>query len=474
MYIGRKYLPLPYHFSLPSSFFSVTDFYRTDTFSDVTTYAPPVADVQMLYDGAIQYACKRFAISDPEYEILLRWLTMEYGKYLVADKIGKVKAVELLEPEKAVGLPWRTRVGPKKSDFLDCFDSSEDVFDFCLEYFSTQVSVFSSTIKDELRPIGKKGRFFTPAPIELIVVGNWLFEQQKQNVMLAVGHQPICIGLQMPGAPLTNVYRSLASFSNKFVSFDASKWDASCPLFAFQLCRDLRNLCNPGDAVFVDRYYNQVYTGLTSVDGEVTSLHGQKSGQTLTSFDNSIALSALFMLHAIRRGLTFAQFKSQVRYYVYGDDLIYSARSDVFQATDVAATFRSVGVYLESPHSGFCDMMESTFLGTTPVWREFRGMTFLVPLFRKEKLMSSLAWARKGLGDIDFFQKLIAIYCLVFGDKELFDQLREDILVWFKARPELMDCNIEGLLIYLLDPMNVFVLHTGAESRCAIPRISFF
>lgn len=419
--------------------------------------------VEMLYNGANHYSAPKVGILDDEYSILLTWLFSEYGPFMGGQKVTPQDAIDQVDRSKACGLPWRTFVGPTKGDFLSRFVSAEETLDFCVQCVETQICVFSSTIKDELRPVGKNGRFFTPAPVELVVVGNWLFSHQLRNMIRNVGNQPCCIGLQMPGKPLVNVYESLLQFSNKFVSFDASKWDASCPLWAFQLCRDLRKMLMPDDCELIDRYYDQVYAGLVSVNGDLYQLAGQKSGQTLTSFDNSLALSAIFMLHAVRKGWSYTDFKANVKYYVYGDDLIYSSKDDYFVADLVYATFLSCGVYLESPYHGFCDVLESTFLGTRPVFRECFGGTYLIPMFRKDKLISSLSWKRKGLGDIDFFAKLVAILVLCYADKDLYERMRRDILDWYGDRPELATPAVAGLLAYVVDPAHVFRLCTGLE-----------
>lgn len=127
-----------------------------------------------------------------------------------------------------------------------------------------------------------------PAPIELALVGNWLFGAQNHALQDTLFKHPIAMGLQMPGADLCRVYSSLARFGLTS-SFDAQKWDACVPLWVFVLIKRLRKLALPGHDEDIERYYNAVYCAWVEVSGNIVQVNGQKSGQTLTASDNSLA-----------------------------------------------------------------------------------------------------------------------------------------------------------------------------------------
>lgn len=85
-----------------------------------------------------------------------------------------------------------------------------------------------------------------------------------------------------------------------------------------------------------------------------------------------------------------------------GDDLIISDRTGKFTAASVAETYRSMGLYLECHATVYHDILESSFCGTTPVRRDIRGKSYLLPLFRVDKLLDSLRWRKKNTSVADF------------------------------------------------------------------------
>lgn len=136
-------------------------------------------------------------------------------------------------------------------------------------------------------------------------------------------------------------------------------------------------------------------------------------------------------LHAIRNGLTYDEFKRDVLFFVMGDDLIYASKSHMFKPSSVAHTYRSCGLYLETNSLDLVPIERASFLGTTPVWREFGYTKFLLPLFRTRKILDSMLWKKRRSDTLDDFSKLVSCCLLLFADREEFEAARKEVFSWY-------------------------------------------
>lgn len=243
-----------------------------------------------------------------------------------------------------------------------------------LSHFQQYAAVCGSTLKSEMRQIGKLPRFFTPVGTQMAYVGNLLYGGMDQALKDNCGSHPICMGMTMPGRGLNDVYARLNAFSSRIVATDADSWDGSFPIVIANLVGHFRSFFVPREYRELHRrYYSQVYDGYVAVLGMIFHVPRQPSGQTLTTSDNSLVQSVLMFLSAIRCGMTLQQFQKEVLFYCMGDDLIYATKNDKFTAKHVADTYRSFGVYLECTTDTFHSIEQASFCGTTPVWRVVDG-----------------------------------------------------------------------------------------------------
>lgn len=473
-----------------------TAFLRSDFHAERTpTFEPPTQRFEDMVKGLLYYAYPKGAITTVEFDIVLGWMHAIFGPYFAsAVRLSKAEAIWRLDKNKSPGWYWRTRHGSRKGDVLR-FISRElgivepeaispeepayqewanQVFDYLHRFHETNAPIFSATLKDELRATGKAPRLFVAGPIENATVGNWLFGGQNDSLMQHVLMHPVAMGIEMPGWQLCTLLHRLAEFGD-VVAFDAAKWDASLPLWLPLLCAALRKRYLPTDLhADVDLYYSGVYQGWVEVHGEFLRVLGQKSGQTLTASDNSLCGAALLCLHAVRSGMGFAQFRRDVLPFVMGDDLIYSTRSALFDVAGVARTYATQRIVLENdqPSVGPRDITTASFLGCQPVYRMYRGRSYLLPLFRVEKLANSALWRKRKTTVFDMWSKLVSITVLLFADQQVFERQRDEILAWFSEHFEELQRSgqmkaVEALFGLLNSDAAIFRLFTGLEASRA-------
>jgi len=447
-----------------------TAFIRSDFRPTITpAYIPaPQSSEDVLY-GLAYYCHTVKTVTETEEKLVESYLERLFLAYFTATiPWTREYAMSRLERDKAAGWFWRRHVASLKGEVIDYL--GDRFHDVMMASFHDNTPVFSSTLKDELRPLNKKARLFMPAPIELTYVGMLLFGAQNDAIMSHLFRHPIMMGAQCPGRDLCRVYENLKMFSNKCCAYDTQKHDASAALWVFRILRDLRKKALPPEyADDVNRYYDAVYCSWVAIGDAILQVDGQKSGQFLTASDNSLYECAMFILHAIRNGLTFEELQQQVLYYVMGDDIIYASRTDVFSPLRVASTFASQGVFLECDSQEFVDVMKTTFLGTVPMDYEFRGVHVLIPLYRKSKISNSLLWKKSKANELDMFAKLVSCATLLFADKVAFSELRRDILDWYREHANALVSTVESAkattayLRLLTSDLSLFVLHTGIE-----------
>lgn len=474
-----------------------TAYERSDFMPDaVPTYAPPEQRDVDVVTGLDYYTRVRGSVSNEEFEKVLDWMTSLFGPYFqTASQRTIAEAVEDLDPTRSPGFYWRRVRGSTKGDVMSSIAKSlglglrpevgteareewnHRVGDYLLQFFRHQWPVFSSTLKDELRPIGKGPRLFMAGPIESSFAGNWLFGGQNDSLMRHLFGHPVMMGVDMPGPGQTSIFSRLRDFNgDRVVAFDATKWDASVPMWLFALCAALRKkFLDASVHDDVDRYYAGVYKGWVEANGEIIRVYGQRSGQTLTAADNSLALTALMCLHGIRSGISYAVFRRNVLMFAMGDDLIYSTNLDEYEVQPVAKTFRMNGVYLENdqPYGRSGPIETASFLGCTPAWREYpsgSGVRVLLPRFRVERFMSSLLWFRSKTDTVMHWSKLVAVTILMFAEKDLFEVYRERVNAWYTSHSEELynagqDETVSALFAFLNSDARIFALFTGLEGQ---------
>lgn len=420
-------------------------------------YTPAILNSDAMVTGVKKYKSKqKVFILEQEKQILLRWLTLMYGHVMSCPMWTQDKAIDEIDGERAAGSPYDFVYGPLKHFALKFLNFNQFLLHFC---FYNQVH--RATLKDELRLKGKIARLFVPINICMIAIGNWLFGAQNDSFVQFVRDICIKIGLPSPSYVCYKMWGNITRWSGYSTDGDGSWWDALTPLCLVEVVRDFRKKFLPETVhPFVDKYYNQVYAGYTNVMGHLVTLDGQLSGQTNTTTDNSLIHSCIMMLHAIRHGMSYDEFRQQVEWYVVGDDLIYNTTSSKFTALQLEQTWRSFGMFLES--RGYVSPDELMFVGMKPQQRVVDGNTYSLYVFRARKNLESMNYYKKGATISQRLSTLVNLTMGIFADKEYFDFMKS-VTYNFAAQNNGVLTEIDYRLLSMLDEQVLLDLYTGFE-----------
>lgn len=306
-------------------------------------YARAPLDFKSLSNGIAKFEHLQVSGTSEEAEFALAVLDFLFPLLCMHSSLASDEEVTSLireKSEKAAGDPWRVRGVHNKGQALDKFGLEE--IERCYREFTP---VISSTLKDELRPVGKDARLFRPQDVGSYVEGARLFHHQ--NLHITETHRsPVFCKFVVPGQDIPMMFNSLKRFGGDGFAADGSQWDAHFPLFVAAIIAAFR-IKQGLPAERVERYYSYMYAGYTLCADEVLQLIGQPSGHFNTSVDNSLGHIVLMAIHAHRCNMTVDDFVSSVKFYSCGDDLIWSTRTLDFWPLRIQETYNSFEVYLE-------------------------------------------------------------------------------------------------------------------------------
>lgn len=439
-------------------------------FSNEEEYVPSELSVDSYVRGLAKCVHPQTTIKFDEYYVLSDWLVVILGPFMFGEMWSKERAYLELDPDKASGAYWRKTVGPKKFDVMLKYDPDD-----LLSFFRTHTSVYSTSLKDELRLKNKLARLFCPGPIELIFTGNLLFGAQNERLTKNVLRHPITIGISVPGAQMNILYQTLLDFGNSFKAkcydADASAWDMSFMSWVARLCRDVRcRMYKQSDyEVYVKdvlRYYDATQYGWCDFLGYIIMVCSQKSGHTNTAIDNSIGNLAMMCLHALHVGYSLDEFRQHVIFYCNGDDVLYATDSSDFTIVKVAETYRFCGIFFESDGIGK-SVFDCYYLSTCPVYKYIRGSRYLIPKYKRGKIVSSFHYWKKGSSDLDHLSKLVALVMLSFGDEELYLAMKKYVSDWVVEQQRKGVCfetkSFASYLRLLTDDTAILRIYTSSE-----------
>lgn len=414
-------------------------------------------DMTSLMNGLLKWDHPNYMISEKEHFELLNWMDALYGHIIHKTPWTKAEAMDACVDDKASGYPYCKLYGPYKKQTKKVLS-----YDDLEKQFRDYSQLFSVTLKDECRKDGKDSRLFVPANIAMVAVGNRLFGAQNQAIADVSDSYPIKIGLQSPGAGACRLWREFYDAKGLCYQSDGAANDSHFSLAIATVIRDFRKKHLPKELhKLVDRYYDMAYCMKANARGAVVKLFGQPTGQTNTASDNSFGYLALCMLHAIRNGIAFEEFK-HLTIAIMGDDMMWRTENRLFSPLELEKTFNSVGMYLESPNDGD-DYLTLTFCGMHPIFREVNGKHYLLYHYGKEKLLNSFNFMKRTMTPAQRLLKLVSIATLLFGDKETFGKLSEVVFSYASTNADSLNKTDTSCLAYLND-MAQLRLHTSLES----------
>lgn len=418
---------------------------RANPFGSVNTngeFVPACLDEEAFWIGFNKFDHPWVVLTDMREYKFYRDSLERFRSSFNGELLSKSETIREIDLDKSCGYPWDQKFGPTKLDALSgacgipkdelriiIRDPSnhrhkevcEFLFDYFLDYYMTHDSIFSTTLKDEIRPDGKEARFFTPAPLEMVIVGNWLFANSIESVVKAADElsSPITVGLTMPGVGSESVWQTLSRAEEKGArihDFDGSAWDANCNMSLLMAIRDFRISLNPEAAFLISDYYNRAYCRFCRLyTGEVVIMHGMPSGHTLTSVDNSL-------VHAC----VMKSFDDDVAFYCNGDDLIVSMFC-ANRVSEIVASYARLGMYLETSTFDDKKLLDCSYLGMYPLRKRDNGV--IEYAVRPKKLISSFQWSVVGRRPVDIMAKNVSLCSFLYGT-EYYHVFRERIINW--------------------------------------------
>lgn len=387
-------------------------------------------------------------------ECFLPWIG---GSRLVTD-YGML--ADLCDLKSSPGFPWNLYWQDKSLLKDRRFRTYFEKFLSDLQHGAFRIALFMCVVKEELKPLEKilmnKVRVFTSAPLELTLLGYYLFADQNDRLLTACKRGlkmkepiPCAIGWNKFNGNWDKFYRQLNRDGfTKGYAFDISEWDSGCTPFLFKQVYSLRwksMLMRDSETFNVFSAYlkNVVDTVVVMDDGDVVQKHtGNCSGQVNTITDNSLMLTWVwFYIYLLLKPSTFkstyADFRRVIALFVCGDDSILSVSDAIvswFRPNAIALVFQQLGMKFkfasinpEPIHElDFCSMRFSLFDG---IW---------VPIPDTAKVISSLVCKNRTDSLRTLLLRALALRLEAFFNFEAREVI-DNFIAWCINQPEILE-----------------------------------
>lgn len=373
-------------------------------------FGPAPLDTVSLWNGVYKFTCHGQCGFDAEFvTYALEYLNFAFPLAKAhTRKLSMEETTEIyLSPEhadKAAGYPWK-RVGATTKEQAFQLDPT----------LQCGFSVLNSTLKDELRPLGKDARFFRPQSAHDYYYALQLFQSTNDYLSEQLFVSPLFFKFITPGRDITKMFQSLEEFGGDMYDADGARWDANFPLGVAELICTWRVSLMPSESEAITEYYRRMYNGVTLVGGHCFPLVGNPSGHCNTTTDNSLCQMLMMGYSCFRAGIPYWQIPELVRYYVCGDDLIYSDRTHKLFPEFLSSCYNELGCYLEFGSLSPKKLYDLTFVGCTPYYDKIYGLQYHGKL---DKLTSAVGFRKKSTTAVDRLSKLVSLAVLVrFSDR---------------------------------------------------------
>jgi len=264
--------------------------------------------------------------------------------------------------------------------------------------------VWVETLKDELRDESKalKPRTFRCCTISMQILTKQCFGRFVEHIIKTRNRHGICVGIN-PLVEFPILHAQLQQCA-KLWALDFGEWDGSMPTqIQHDIADILSEFASEGDHRTLVEFlsHNMAHSVVLIMDDLFQTTHSMPSGSFLTAIVNSLVnkyLTAAWYAKCCEdKGIqpSILQFESVIVDYVYGDDKLCGSRSPIYDASSMAAYFRSLGFIVtddkkNSDIQSSYSLSEVTFLKRNLVYSG-RLHRIVCPLARAT-LYSSLSW----------------------------------------------------------------------------------
>lgn len=311
------------------------------------------------------------------------------------------------------GYPFREFGAPTKGQAFTKFGLS-----YIRNVYYEIGTLIGMTLKDEPRPVGKDARALRPQDVSSYVIADELFFNQNEYFVTAP-NSPIMAKYSSPGTDLASMYARLVDFCGDNYDSDAHKWDATFNLATAAIICEFRCLAAPLLRDRIEDYYGRIYNGRTLVCGRLVPLIGQASGHYNTTVDNSLGHIINMLYHCYKYNVSPIQ---GIRYYVCGDDLIWSDRTGAVTPRLLSETYAELGQWLEFTSADPLPITSLHFCGTLPIYKMVHGVRVLTYTYDSQRLLPKSKFFKKDASALDVLQKLCAFAQLLYNS-EYFDTM---------------------------------------------------
>lgn len=377
---------------------------------------PAPIDMISLKNGLFKFEHNQKCVKVTETAYLFHHLNDSFG-WLLASVYGSLVPLsgvpDWLVRDSTPGFPYALIYGTTKEAVLK-HRSCEELWSDFLNY----TCILSSTLKVELREIVfekyyqddlessegtiKDARLFRPGCIASIVAAVHMFGFQNQALASAPFETGISLGMSTPGYDFCKLWLLILKFAGHVRSYDGASWDANFQLWMAEIICLFRMKYLPAAyGEKCQRYYSMMYNGVTNVLGNLLHLVANPSGHYNTSIDNSLGEIMNVWLYCYRRGID----EKDIKFFVCGDDLIVTTRTDLFTTSSFLESTASTGSYLTALLPEEVPFYDNVFCGTHPVLVD--GAVKYT--YDEDKQLSSLCYKTRKSSYEDFFSKLCSI-----------------------------------------------------------------
>jgi hypothetical protein len=319
------------------------------------------------------------------------------------------EAVNRLDMSSSSGSPFNELYAKKK----DLFEKDPEIMEWlesdweALAEDPKWTTIFSSSLKEELRPLGKieenSLRTFAAGAVDATVHGNRLFVEMNEKMYDSHLKSASTIGMTPLKGNWDRLLKKLSVFSKGY-ALDESQYDSSLREFLMWGCAKFRWEClsekdkTPANLRRIRTYYRNLVNTLMLTPEGILLLKklGNPSGSVNTVTDNTLILYWLMAYAWIKMApedmKTYQEFELHTSKALLGDDNTWTVSDlahEFYNGVSVIETWKSVGVTTTTDSLKPRLPEDLDFLSAHTV---FVG-GYAVPLYDRNKLMQSLVYA---------------------------------------------------------------------------------
>jgi hypothetical protein len=422
--------------------------FEQDTSKDVSRlgWGLPEPNLEASYLSLAKYAKPIPYLSATQataMNIAFSWTERHFGPYMAGARIKTLsEVVDGLDKTTSPGVPWTKKYATKRA-MIDQWKDFEQYMedDWARLQDENYTAIFGNSLKEEIRLVEKikqnSLRTFTAGPIEMTIHGNRLFEDMNERFYASHIKTASVVGFSPLKGGWNELYLKLKRFNNGF-ALDESQYDSSLRAYMMWGCALLRwRMLRPEDQTPENLtklkvyYRNLVNTVIITAEGVfVMKQGGNPSGSVNTISDNTLILFTLIAYAWIMLSpeslRTYEAFDDNLALALCGDDNTWTASDEAvqfFNATTLIEQWKNIGITTTTDSMLPRPVEDLDFLSAHTAFIEGKA----VPLYDREKLLTSLLYSRFPEDPAYTLTRAAAILQIAWVDENMRSYLREFI-----------------------------------------------